>query len=61
MEPFSIEQEFYKQNDPILLQNVVIANSRWKIVQKSANLKFSVLWEVNTEDGKILLVFLNLV
>lgn len=57
--PFSIEQKFNKQNDRILSKSVSTANSKGRIVQKSAHPKNLMVWGGITFDGKTPLVFVK--
>lgn len=50
--PFSIEQEFNKQNDGILSQNVVTSNSHGKIIQKFCHLKSLMVWQTIMDYSK---------
>lgn len=56
---FSIEQKFNKQNDRILSRNVCDANSKSRIVQKSAHAKSWLVWGGITFDGRTPLVFVK--
>ena len=57
--PFSIEQEFNKQNDRILSPNVATANQQSRIVQKSSHPKSLMVWGGITADGKTPLFFVK--